>query len=279
MRQLKRLFYIILLNVIISAITVGVVLQLWERDHPPMSTEDTPNVIVVTATQPVTSPNTDNSVSGINTPVLDGLPASGTIQATPTFEMLTYRVKEGDTLGALGVQFNLSVEDLMIANNLTDPDSLYVGQIIFIPTAPLPKATSTSIPTIAIASPSPRPSATSTHGSTPTAAPTQIEQEPRVIIDTVIGAGTLENERVVLHRTGDGDVSLLDWRLADGAGNEYVFPMLTLYKGGSINLNTRTGQDSVVDLFWGLTSPVWTPGEIVSLYDAQNILHATYTVP
>jgi LysM repeat protein len=280
MRQVKRLFYIVLLNIIISAVTVVVVLQLWESNHPPLTMDGTPVVIVVTPTQSVVLPVLANNSSSDEIPrVTPGVLISGTLQATPTMEMLTYQVKEGDTLGALAVQFNISLADIMTVNNLTDPDSLYVGQIIYIPTAPLPKATSTSIPPTIVASPTPRPSATATHGPTPTSTQTQIGQEPQVVIDTVIGVGVLENERVVLLRTGDGELSLAGWRLEDGMGKVYTFPQLTLYKGGAINLNTRTGEDTVVDLFWGLTSPIWKSGKTVFLYDSLNGLRASYTIP
>ncbi len=280
MRQVKRLFYIVMLNIIISAITVIVVLQLWERNHPPLTADSTPVVIVVTPTQSVNLPPLANN-SGLNevTTIEAGLSVTATLQAIPKIEMLTYQVKEGDTLGALAVQFNVSVADIMTVNNLTDPDSLYVGQIIFIPTAPLPKPTSTSIPPTVVASPTPHPSATTTQGPTSTATQTQIGQEPQVIIETVIGAGSLENERVVLLRTGDGELSLAGWQLEDGTGKVYTFPQLTLYKGGAINLNTRSGEDTVVDLFWGLTSAIWRSGKTVSLYDARNQLRASYTVP
>jgi LysM repeat protein len=280
MKQVKRLFYIVLLNIIISAITVIVVLQLWERNHPPLFADSTPVVILVTPTQSVTLPLMENNSGSGDIPLIEtSTPISGTLQAIPTLELLTYRVKEGDILGALAVQFNVSVTDIMTVNGLTDPDSLYVGQIIYIPTEPLPKATSTSIPPTIVASPTPRPTATATPGATLTPTPTQIGQEPQVVIDTVIGAGVLENERLVLLRTGDGELSLAGWRLEDGTGNVYNFPQLTLYKGGTISLNTRTGEDTWVNLFWGLTSPIWRPGKTVSLYDSQNNLRASYTIP
>jgi hypothetical protein len=280
MRQAKRLFYIVLLNIIISAITVGVMLRLWEKDHPQIPAEDTPVVIIITATQSVMLPIVGNDfASGTITPFDTGISITGTLEVTPTLEMLTYRVKEGDILGALAIQFNVSVADIMAVNNLTDPDSLYMGQILYIPTAPLPSVTSTAIPPTIIASATPRPSATSTEGSTTTTTPTVIGQEAQVVIDAVIGAGVLENERVLIRRTGDGELSLAGWRLTDNKGNEYIFPQLTLYKDGAINVNTRTGQNTVVDLFWGLTSPIWNSGKIISIYDTQNNLRATYTLP
>jgi len=280
MRQAKRLFYIVILNIIISAITVGVVLQLWEKDHPPINAESTPVVIIVTATESGILPISGNEVaSGTIAPVDAGIIITGTQQVAPTIEMLTYRVKEGDFLGALAAQFNVSVADIIAVNSLTDPDSLIVGQIIYIPTAPLPSVTSTSIPPTFVASATPRPSDTATHGPIPTSTPTIIGQEAQVVIDKVIGAGVLENERVVLRRTGDGELSLAGWRLTDGQGSDYIFPQLTLYKDGAININSRTGQNSVVDLFWCLPSSAWSPGKVVSIFDAQNNLRATYTVP
>lgn len=279
MRQIKRLFYMVLLNIIISTVTVAIVLQLWEQNHPAIPLEGTPVVIIVTSTQPASLTNSEMNNSGTGTPMSMATLVGGTVQGSPTLTLLTYRIKEGDTLGALAVQFNISLADIMAVNNLTDADSVYIGQIIYIPTAPLPTATPTPTPTSVAPSSTPRPTATRTPRITHTATPTKILQEAQVVIDTVIGAGVLENERVRLLRTGDGELSMAGWRVEDGLGNVYIFPQLTLYKDGAINLNTRSGQNTVVDLYWGLTSPVWKPGKTVSLYDAQNGLRATFTVP
>jgi LysM repeat protein len=279
MRQVKRFVYFVLLNVIISTVTVIAVLQWWETKHPPYSADTTPVVIVVTATQSVILPLlSNNSGSDEIVPMDEGVPISGTVEAVPTFELLTYQVKEGDILGALAVEFNVSVADIISVNNFSDPNSLTVGQIIFIPTAPLPKPTSTAIPPTARPSATVRP-ATPTPGPKATATLTQVVQEAQVTIEKVVGMGELATERVQLLRSGDGELSLAGWRLDDGKGTVYTFPMLTLYKGGAISLNTRTGQDTVVDLFWGLTAPIWSSGETVYLYDAQNELRSTYVIP
>lgn len=280
MRQLKRVFYIVLLNVIISAITVGVVLQLWENDHPTIPVKNTPVVIIVTATQSgILSIAGNDFRPGTSVPVDTGILFTGTIQAMPTLQMLTYRVKEGDFLGAIAIQFNVSVADILAVNGLTNPDSLIIGQLIYIPTAPLPTITITSLPPTIIASATPRPSATLTQGPKPTSTATMIGQEPQVVIDSVIGAGVLANERILIRRTGDGELSLAGWRLTDGEGNQYIFPQLTLYKDGAININTRSGQNTVVDLYWCLTSPLWGPGKVISIFDPQNNLRETYTLP
>ncbi|NJD59508.1 MAG: LysM peptidoglycan-binding domain-containing protein [Anaerolineae bacterium] len=280
MRQAKRLFYIVLLNIIISAVTIIAVLQWWERRHPSLPIEVTPVVIVITPTQSDILPVLTNNLRSNQDMATDsGVPITGTIKATPTFGLLSYQVKEGDFLGALAIQFNVSVADILAVNGLSDPNSLYIGQIIYIPNASLPTATATSLPPTPVLSPTPRPAATTTPRPSATATPTQLGQEPNMVIDKVVGAGVLETERVQLVRSGVGELSLAGWHLEDGKGYKYTFPDLTLYTGSAINLNTRAGQDTVIDLFWGLNSTIWKSGKIVYLYDAQNELRANYSIP
>jgi LysM repeat protein len=53
---------------------------------------------------------------------------------TPTPEGgQTYEVQSGDTLGAIAVQFNTTVEALVAANNLADSNAIFAGQILIIP--------------------------------------------------------------------------------------------------------------------------------------------------
>ena len=280
MRQVKRFFYFAVLNIIISAVTVVVVLQVWQQNHPSTTADNTPVVIIITPTQSVVIPLLRNN-SGVDdlSPIEAGTSITQTYQLTPTPKMLAYQVKEGDTLGALAVEFNISIADIMMANDLTDPDNITVGQILLIPTAPLPKATSTTIPSTVVASPSYQPSATATREPEASATATEEGQEPKMIIEAVIGAGVLDSERVQLLHTGVGELSLAGWRLEDGTGNVYLFPDLTLYTGGTINLNTRSGQDTVADLYWGLAAPIWQSGKVAMLYDAENVLRSSYSIP
>ncbi len=279
MRQFKRVFYVVLLNVVISAVTILAVLQWWKTRYPTPLGEVTPVIVVVTAAQSDVPVGESNITANVFIPTDSGLPITGTLKATPTFGYLSYKVKEGDYLGALAIQFNVSVADLLAANGLADPDSLYVGQIIYIPNAPLPTATATALPPTAVLSPTPRPPATATPKPSPTVTLTEVGQEPNMTISKVVGVGVLETERVELIRSGIGELALAGWRLEDGKGNRYTFPDLTLFTGSAINLNTRAGQDTVADLYWGLTSSIWKSGKTVYLYDAQNELRATYLIP
>src|SRR4030042_1115986 len=137
MRQVKRFLYFVLLNIVISAVTVIAVLRLWERDHPSISAGNTPVVIVVTPTQSVILPLLSNNSDPDKINIVDsGVPITGTYQVQPTVEMLSYQVKQGDSLGALAVQFNVSVADIMTVNGLSDPADFFIGQITLNPTRP-----------------------------------------------------------------------------------------------------------------------------------------------
>ena len=72
-------------------------------------------------------------------------PVSPSLQSTPISEdaappgMITHQVQPGDTLLAIAYQYDISLEALMQANSLTDPDTLAVGQTLRIPVeGPLP---------------------------------------------------------------------------------------------------------------------------------------------
>ncbi len=129
-----------------------------------------------------------------------------------------------------------------------------------------------------------RPPSTSAQGQ-PTPLPTLAESAAsgdasgRVIeIQDVIGPGDLDNEAVVLRRLGDGDLHLTGWRLDDSGGHTFTFPEFVLSKGGAVQVNTRPGSNTAIALFWGLQEAVWTPGKMVSVYDAENNLQASFTI-
>ena len=54
-------------------------------------------------------------------------------RATPTPTPLIYAVQSGDTLFAIANRFGVTVDDLVHANRLIDPDRLEVGQQLTIP--------------------------------------------------------------------------------------------------------------------------------------------------
>ena len=104
------------------------------------------------------------------------------------------------------------------------------------------------------------------------------EQIPVEII-SIVGAGTLGAEVVVIHYSGEGELGLSGWQLRDSDNNTFTFPQLVLYTNGAVQVHTATGTDTVVDLYWGLREAVWQSGETANLYDPQGNLRAIYNVP
>jgi LysM repeat protein len=54
-------------------------------------------------------------------------------EALPTLPPVTYTVKPGDTLSGIADLFGITVDELVRANNIADPNSLQVGQVLIIP--------------------------------------------------------------------------------------------------------------------------------------------------
>jgi hypothetical protein len=100
-----------------------------------------------------------------------------------------------------------------------------------------------------------------------------------VEIASVVGAGTLNAEAVVVRYNGEGELGLANWQLKDDNGNTFTFPQLILYTNGAVQVHTASGSDTVVDLYIGLRDPIWESGEVASLYDPQDNLRAIYRVP
>ena len=251
----KRLIVYLLLNVIISAAVTLSVLWLWDKTHPA-----TPGPCVET----------------VATPPISGVTAAGAL-ATPTgpapatVTPSLYVVQSGDTLGGIAERYNVSVENLMAANNVTDPNLLHPGQTLVIPVegyapTPLPTGTPGALPTNA-AQP---PRATATRDPN---APL-----PHLSIREVISPGKVADETLVIANQG-GPVDLAGWTLRDEAGHLYTFPALTLFEGGAVSLHTTTGPDTVTDLHWGLAEAVWASGKQALLSDAGGNLHTRFTVP
>jgi LysM repeat protein len=285
MRQLKRLFYIILLNIIISAATVLLILNYWEKRNESASSESalTPVVVVVTSTS-FEMPVTGSAAIPLTVEPEVLLQPSATVpQATATSlpEVFDYQVREGDTLGSIAVQFDVSVEAIMALNEIIDPNTVYLGQILKIPNAEVEAEESP-----AQELPTPTPSNTLPPPPTSEASPTpetlstpSSDSEIVVEILSVISPGDLENERVRISRSGDGELLLANWSLTDADGHTYIFPQLYLYEDGAVDVHTKSGQNTVVDLYWGLSIAVWESGEQAILRDAQGEVRATYTIP
>lgn len=64
-------------------------------------------------------------------PYSDGITAEGVPTATPA--PFTYVVEEGDSLGSIAQQFGVSAVSIMEANNIQNPNNVFIGQNLLIP--------------------------------------------------------------------------------------------------------------------------------------------------
>lgn len=100
-----------------------------------------------------------------------------------------------------------------------------------------------------------------------------------VEIVSIVGAGTLNAEWVVVRNAGTEPLSLAGWQLKDSNRNVFTFPNLTLNSGGAVQIHSTSGTNTVIDLYWGETEPVWQSGEEAQLLDPSGNLRAVYNVP
>lgn len=100
-----------------------------------------------------------------------------------------------------------------------------------------------------------------------------------VEIVSIVGAGTLDAEGVIVRNTGMEPLNLAGWQLKDSDRNVFTFPNLTLNSNGAVQVHTISGTNTVIDLYWGLNDPVWESGEEAQLLDPSGNVRAIYTVP
>jgi len=96
---------------------------------------------------------------------------------------------------------------------------------------------------------------------------------------SVIGAGTLNAEWVVVSYKGKDQINLANWELRDSDRHVFVFPQLILHTDGAVQIHTASGTNTVIDLYWGESDPIWESGEEAQLYDPSGNLRAKYKVP
>ena len=240
---------VITVNVIVSAAVMLTILFLWGRLQEP-----------ATPTLMPTPPFTEEAVSTSLAPAV----ASPTPPSAPSL----YTVQAGDTLGAIAQAYGVSVGDLMAANGITDPNVLYVGQVLIIPVGGL------SAPTAAAPFAS-SPIVTPLFTPLPTLTPSG---PPLVEIAQVLGCGDLAAEVVIVGNQG-GVASLEGWTLSDVEGNIFTFPALTLFTGAQVRVHSTVGSNTPGDLYWGRTEPAWNGGELITLRDVAGSVVNTYIVP
>ena len=233
------------LNVIVSAITILIVLAIWDRRGQAQPQSPTPTIDVaaqVASAIPTKTPTT---------------PAT----ATP----ITYMIRGGDTLSDIAVKLGVSMEALMKANGIKDPNSLSAGQVLVVPEGVAPGG----ISPLAENTPS---------AAQETSMPSPVPSTAQVLINGVEEAGNIEGESIRLLNSG-GEVSMAEWTLDDGEGHVYPFPAFTFYTTGAVYVHTGSGSDTSIDLYWGLEEAILLPGKVITLRDASGNIQDSFKIP
>jgi LysM repeat protein len=216
--------------------------------------------------------------------VTPGAPAANQATSAPTpAEPTVYIVQPGDTLSSIARKYDISLEDLMRANDIANPDYVQLGQELKIPIGGLPVDTPT--PTIV---PSPtetplpfNPPTTLPAGTTPPAEPAATVGPPATAVPTLTSAPASQ-VRLTLQVLNPGDpakemvqivnqgpfVRLTGWTLSNEKGDVYTFPDFSLWGGGGINIHTTSGPNTITDLYWGQPQAMWAAGEKATLKDS-----------
>ena len=181
-----------------------------------------------------------------------------------------YEVGSGETLGEIALRFNTSVAELLELNSLSDPDELTVGMVLLIPISTSPGNESGEEPPTESAS-SEEPAITSTPPPTP--------ESTLIKIETIVGIDDLATEHLQIQSVHPEAISLEGWRLETNDGLIYIFPNITLFEYGAVDLYSRAGINSVVALYWGRSTPVFQSGDQAIIYDADGNVQAVYSIP
>ena len=249
----RKMIPFLLLNVVVSTVVVLAILYWWDNRDDSETAVSVPITITPAALQNTAVPQPE--IAPTNTPEPDSGPPVHIVQA-------------GDTLGTISQLYDVTVDDIMAENGLTNPNIISVGQQLVIPVG-------------GISTPVPEDTAVPEEASLPTPIATEPvgSGEAVVEITAVIAPDQLADEAVLLTNSGDAPIALQNWTLLDEDGHEYDFGQVTLFAGSDLRLNTTSGPNNPTALFWGLSEAIWTSGETVTLQDSTGAVRVTYEVP
>lgn len=103
-------------------------------------TPPTPTAPPATAIQPTSiAPTLFPSITplGNGGGVIATIPAPVNPACPPPQGWVAYVIEPGDSLSALAQEMGVTLQDLMNANCITDPDTLFAGQTIYLPRSPV----------------------------------------------------------------------------------------------------------------------------------------------
>jgi len=251
-----QLLFIVLLNALISLAIAVAVVWVAEQRRPAaeelaaLYTPQPPVVLIVTPTPAAQSAQPAAPVTG-NQPAATATSAPASSSSTEI-----YVVEAGDSLFGIALKFGLTIDGLMEANNLTNPDFVFVGQRLTISGAG------------SAASPA--------GGSALVSAPTPATDGLQLRVEQ---PGNLAQEQVQVVNDSDAAFNLQGWTLSREGGPIYTFGNLPIFPGGSVRLHSGNGEANSVNFYWAQTEPVWSSGTIARLRNPEGTVVTSVTVP
>lgn len=251
----RQLLFVVLLNSLISLVLASLVVWLAEMRRPnleELAAQYTPAPPVVLIATPTSAGVVEQPVATSTSPSQQAAPDPTPTPANQDPEI--YVVQTGDSLFGIALEYNLTVDQLMEANNISDPNLVFSGQQLTIP----------------------RSGGSPSGSEEPTANANQIIGELTLQVEQ---PGNLSEENVLIVNESNSAVNLQGWTLGKVNGPVYALGDLPLFPGGSVRLHSESGQDDSLNLYWGQSSPIWEPGAVARLFNSDGREVASYTVP
>ncbi|MEA5077559.1 MAG: hypothetical protein VB013_03225 [Anaerolineaceae bacterium] len=102
--------------------------------------------------------------------------------------------------------------------------------------------------------------------------------KPLFEVKALIGAGDLEFEHVNLAYLGSATLDMQGWTLWAGKTKIYTFPAFLLFKGGGLDLYSKAGVDTAIELYMDSKTTFWSGGTPLILQDPQGNVRLEYEV-
>ena len=273
----RQLSFVIILNALISLVIAVAVVWIVEARRPdpealaalstPSTAIDVPLAATLTPT-PVTPAAAQGAQAAgeqatgeaaTEAGAGEGQPAAASTAATAApAEGSEYVVQNGDSLSGIADRFGIPVAAIMAANKLDNPDFVFVGQRLTIPSGD---------------------TGGDTGGAVPTATPIASTVNTGIRVTAVGGAGDAAAEIVNIGNDSDLAVNLQGWRLEREGGPAYTFGNLLLFPGSGLKLHSGPGTDTSVDVYWNQAAGVWSTGAVARLVNPQGAEVSRFPVP
>ncbi|MCB0044781.1 MAG: lamin tail domain-containing protein [Caldilineaceae bacterium] len=238
----SQLAFVILMNAIISLVIALAVVALFERRRPDpeeLAALYTPvpgAVMAATATLadittlPTSAPVTPETLS----------PDSGQSTSVSNGDEIVHVVEAGESLGSIAARYGVTLDALVQANGLINPDFVFSGQRLVIP------------------------------GTGDSAAPA-VQAEGGVEITGINNAGDLAQEVVLIANESNTPFNLTGWQLGREGGPTYTFGNVQLFPGSGVEVYSAAGEDDSRRLYWAQNEAQWTAGSSARLRNAAGV--------